>query len=48
MPNSQAKTRKQRKQRLNEKWKIEGRTALQHKKWKAKQSKNVQPSRWGR
>ena len=48
MPNSQAKTRKQRKHRLNEKWKIEGRTHNQHKKWKAKQSKNAQPSKWGR
>ena len=48
MPNSQAKTRKQRKHRLNEKWKQEGRTASQHKKWKAKQSKNAQPSKWAR
>ena len=48
MPNSQAKTRKQRKQRLNEKWKQEGRTALQHKKWKKKQEQNKQGNQWSR
>ena len=39
MPNSKAKQRKQKRQ----KWKTEGRTALQHKRWKAKQTKNNTP-----
>jgi|TARA_B100001094_G_scaffold201851_1_gene195827 hypothetical protein len=43
MPNSKAKQRKQKRQKLNEKWKTEGRTALQHKRWKAKQTKNNTP-----
>ena len=33
MPNRKAKDRKWKKRRLNEKWKKEGRTAKQHKKW---------------
>ena len=33
MPNRKAKDRKQKRQKLNEKWKREGRTAAQHKKW---------------
>lgn len=37
MPNRQAKARKQKRQALNKKWAREGRTANQHKKWKAKQ-----------
>ena len=37
MPNRTAKNRKLKKQKLTEKWKIEGRTAKQHKKWLAKQ-----------
>ena len=37
MPNSKAKDRKWKRQKLNEKWKKEGRTANQHKKWLAKQ-----------
>ena len=37
MPNTKAKDRKRRKKRLNERWKKEGRTAKQHKKWLAKQ-----------
>jgi hypothetical protein len=37
MPNKKAKSRKYKKQRLNEKWKKEGRTAKQHKRWLAKQ-----------
>ena len=36
MPNTKAKDRKRKKQRLNEKWKKEGRTAIQHKRWLAK------------
>tara|TARA_B100001094_G_scaffold249105_1_gene246320 strand:- start:1719 stop:1859 length:141 start_codon:yes stop_codon:yes gene_type:complete len=43
MPNSGAKQRKQKRQKLNEKWKKEGRTANQHKKWKAKQPTNQTP-----
>jgi|TARA_B100001094_G_C17526773_1_gene482713 hypothetical protein len=46
MPNRNAKNRKQLKQKLNAKWKKEGRTANQHKKWKAKQPKNQ--NQWGR
>tara|TARA_R100000734_G_C3264820_1_gene62437 strand:+ start:135 stop:278 length:144 start_codon:yes stop_codon:yes gene_type:complete len=37
MPNRAAKSRKQKRQQLNKKWAREGRTANQHKKWKAKQ-----------
>ena len=40
MPNSKAKMRKQRRLKLNEKWKKEGRTAKQHKKWLAKQKES--------
>lgn len=36
MANRNAKDRKQKKAKLNAKWAKEGRTALQHKKWKAK------------
>ena len=37
MPNRKAKDRKIRRKRLNERWKKEGRTAKQHKKYLAKQ-----------
>ena len=37
MPNRKAKDKKIRRKRLNDKWKVEGRTAKQHKKWLAKQ-----------
>ncbi len=37
MPNRNAKSRKMRRAKLNAKWAREGRTANQHKKWKAKQ-----------
>ena len=37
MPNSKAKDRKWKRQKLNEKWKKEGRTANQHKKWLKKE-----------
>ena len=37
MPNRKAKDRKWKKHKLNERWKKEGRTAKQHKKWLAKQ-----------
>lgn len=40
MPNSKAKQRKQKRLKLNEKWKKEGRTAKQHKKWLKKQDGN--------
>ena len=43
MPNREAKSRKQKRQALNKKWAREGRTANQHKKWKAKQPKNQVP-----
>jgi hypothetical protein len=43
MPNRKAKENKRRKIRLNKKWATEGRTAVQHKKWLAKQEdKGVQ------
>ena len=45
MPNREAKSRKQKRQALNKKWAREGRTANQHKKWKAKQPKNQ--NQWG-
>ena len=38
MPNKKAKLRKQNKAKLNKKWKTEGRTANQHKKWLEKNS----------
>ena len=48
MPNTKAKDRKRKKQRLNEKWKKEGRTAIQHKKWLAKQKESgIQLPVWG-
>ena len=43
MPNKGAKQRKQKKAALNKKWKREGRTAVQHKRWLAKQPKNQNP-----
>ena len=45
MPNSAAKIRKQKRQKLNEKWKREGRTANQHKKWAAKNKGLNDPTR---
>ena len=36
MPNRKAKDRKIKRRRLNERWKKEGRTAIQHKRWLAK------------
>ena len=33
MPNRTAKDRKIKRLKLNERWKTEGRTAVQHKKW---------------
>ena len=33
MPNRAAKDRKIKRRKLNERWKAEGRTAAQHKKW---------------
>ena len=40
MPNKKAKQKKQRRAALNKKWKQEGRTSNQHKKWREKQPKN--------
>ena len=49
MPNRKAKENKRKKVRLNEKWKKEGRTAKQHKKWLAKQKeKGIQLPVYGR
>ena len=49
MPNTKAKDRKIRRKRLNEKWKKEGRTAVQHKKWLAKEKeKGIQLPVYGR
>ena len=48
MPNSKAKQRKRKKALLNRKWSIEGRIAVQHKKWLAKQEeKGTQLPVWG-
>ena len=43
MPNTKAKNRKRKKQQLNEKWKTEGRTAKQHKKWLKKKGGKQKP-----
>ena len=37
MPNRTAKDRKRKKAALNKKWATEGRTAVQHKRWLAKE-----------
>jgi len=47
MPNSKAKDRKRKKALLNKKWLIEGRTAVQHKKW-LKKNKGKPLSPYGR
>ena len=48
MPNSKAKNRKRKKALLNKKWATEGRTAVQHKKYLAKQKeKGPQMPVWG-
>ena len=46
MPNRNAKTKKQRRQKLNTKWAREGRTANQHKKW-LKKHKGEPVNRFG-
>ena len=49
MPNRKAKDRKRKKAVLNKKWAIEGRTAVQHKKWLAKEkAKGPQMPVYGR
>ena len=49
MPNTKAKDRKRRRRQLNERWKKEGRTAKQHKKWLAKEKeKGTQLPIYGR
>jgi len=40
MPSKKAKDRKRKRIALNKKWSIEGRTAIQHKKWLAKEKAN--------
>jgi|TARA_B100000700_G_scaffold271365_1_gene314130 hypothetical protein len=48
MPNRKAKDRKERRRKLNEKWAREGRTANQHKKYKAKLKKlGINPNQMG-
>ena len=48
MPNRKAKDRKRKKKLLNKKWATEGRTAVQHKKYLAKQAeKGPQIPVWG-
>jgi|TARA_B100000035_G_scaffold250285_1_gene219244 hypothetical protein len=47
MPNKKAKQKKQRRLALNKKWKQEGRTSNQHKKWK-KKNPNTKKSIYGR
>ena len=47
MPNSKAKDRKRKRRKLNERWKKEGRTAKQHKKWLEKE-KDKQEKMWDR
>ena len=41
MPNRKAKDRKIKRRKLNERWKKEGRTAIQHKKWLEKNKNNT-------
>ena len=49
MPNRAAKDRKRNKRKLNERWAREGRTAVQHKKWLAKEkAKGPQMPVYGR
>ena len=47
MPNRTAKDRKIKRRKLNERWKAEGRTAVQHKKW-LKKNKNKPLNPYGR
>ena len=47
MPNRSAKDRKIKRRKLNERWKAEGRTAVQHKKW-LKKNKNKPLNPYGR
>jgi hypothetical protein len=48
MPNRKAKDRKRKRMLLNKKWATEGRTAVQHKKYLAKQAeKGPQIPVWG-
>jgi len=50
MPSKKAKDRKRKRAALNKKWGIEGRTAIQHKKWLAKKENTItnNPFRGGR
>ena len=41
MPNRKAKDKKRRRKNLNKKWATEGRTAVQHKKYLAKQKEKA-------
>ena len=47
MPNRKAKDRKIKRRKLTERWKTEGRTAKQHKKWLEKE-KDKQEKMWDR
>ena len=48
MPNSKAKARKQKRRKLNEKWKTEATTAVQHKKRLKKNEGKSQTPVYGR
>ena len=49
MPNTKAKDRKRKRRQLNKKWATEGRTAVQLKKWLAKEKgKGTQLPVYGR
>ena len=48
MPNSKAKAINQKRRKLNEKWKKEGRTSVQHKKWLEKNKGKSQTPLYGR
>ena len=48
MPNKKAKDRKRKRLKLNKKWKSEGRTSAQHKKWLEKNKDNNTNKPFGR
>ena len=48
MPNRKAKDRKIKRRKLNERWKKEGRTATQRKKWLEKNKDNPIKNIYGR
>ena len=46
MPSKKAKDKKRKRAALNKKWGIEGRTAIQHKKWLAKAGTTIPARRF--